>query len=94
MRAGEGEGAGRAGGGREGCDPVTLPLLHPAQLSGAGICRQQEAQSGFPGSAQAVRKETRDQRVPGVGVFLGRGCITPILFWRLMPLGQGPKGRP
>lgn len=70
---------------------MVLPLLHPAQLSGAGVCCQQEAQSGFSGSAQAVQEETPDQRV---GVFLGSGCISPILFWRVIQLGQGPKGPP
>lgn len=38
------------------------------------------------------RPQTRGS--PRVGVFLGRGCISPILFWRLTQLGQGPKGPP
>lgn len=69
MRAGEEEGTGRA------ARAVTRWLYLSstlAQLSGAGICRQQEAQSGISGSVQALRKETPGQRVLGVGVFLGR----------------------
>lgn len=56
---------------------MALPLLHPAQLSGAGVCCQQEAQSGFSGSAQAVREETPDQRVLQGGGFPGQRLHLP-----------------